>query len=346
LDGQWGAVVNLAFAADGAALVTESSQGTTALWSLDEKEPVLTPVAVTPLPVVDLASYGDGGRIVLVDEAGTIRVRNRVSGEVIGEVLPEIPIVKFNGSRPIRTNWLALDAQGSRAATISYDESVGVADLNAGRYLPKCRIPFILEPNGDIVHLYSVALSPDGRQLATGADDGYVRVYETATAQLISSTVNKHEGKVNQVAFNVDGTRLASAAGDGTAKIWEVNAWEKPPLVLQIHGGSVARVAFDPAGKYLGTIGADKTVRLWDLSPSGKGEEFFTVSQDIGVSPSNFAFGPRSRLAIATTSLSGAQVAIYDFDEQALLQLAKERAKAEWYKEMKRLLHGLKPIEP
>src|SRR5262249_23583109 len=59
----------------------------------------------------------------------------------------------------------------------------------------------------------SVAFSPDGKRLASGAHDNTVKVWDAATGQEILS-LNGHTGRVTSVAFSPDGKRLASVATD------------------------------------------------------------------------------------------------------------------------------------
>jgi WD40 repeat protein len=70
-----------------------------------------------------------------------------------------------------------------------------------------------------------LVFSPDNRHLATGCDDGCVRVWDVAARRLIL-TLSGNEGGVHSVAFNPDGKRLASGAGafdgPGEIRVWDV----------------------------------------------------------------------------------------------------------------------------
>ena len=64
-----------------------------------------------------------------------------------------------------------------------------------------------------------VAFAPDGRVLASGGDDGLIRLWEVHSGQE-RIALEWHLDSVGSVAFAPDGLTLASGSFDGTIKLW------------------------------------------------------------------------------------------------------------------------------
>jgi WD40 repeat protein len=132
------------------------------------------------------------------------------------------------------------------------DQTAKIHDAATGKVIQVLKHP---------EHVNSVALSPDGKLLATAGLGKTISVWDVVTGKEKSAFV-AHQGGVYTVAFSPDGKSIASCGGDKTARVWDA-ATGKEQLVLAGHDREVEYVVFSPDGKMLATASWDHRSCAW-----------------------------------------------------------------------------------
>jgi WD40 repeat protein len=126
----------------------------------------------------------------------------------------------------------------------------------------KWRCVYTLPGHSSFVN--SLAISPDGKIMASASWDKTIKVWTLETGELIG-TLTGHSDRVNSVAINFDGNLLASGSSDETIKFWNLHSGE---LLCTFPGHSmeVSSVAISPNGQVIASSGgADNIIKLWNL---------------------------------------------------------------------------------
>jgi WD40 repeat protein/DNA-binding SARP family transcriptional activator len=120
--------------------------------------------------------------------------------------------------------------------------------------------------------ILDVEFSRDGKFVATGAVDGFAKIWSVAEGKLREVLrLRGHDNPVGSVSFNRDGTRLASwGQVSGEARVWDVSpAGRGEVLTLPGPQGAPewhADIAFTPDGRRLvASSGPPGTVRVWSV---------------------------------------------------------------------------------
>jgi len=112
----------------------------------------------------------------------------------------------------------------------------------------------------------SVAFSPDGQILASGAHDETVRLWQVTNGKPLH-VLKGHKDLVHCVAFSPKEQILASGSDDKTVRLWRVTDG-MALYSLKGHTNRVNSVAFSPNGQILASGSGDKTIRLWQVTNS------------------------------------------------------------------------------
>jgi dipeptidyl aminopeptidase/acylaminoacyl peptidase len=111
----------------------------------------------------------------------------------------------------------ALSPDGSRMA-ITYGQTIEVLETATGR----TRLAWHVEADPTEPQR-ALAISPDGKRLASGWADGVLRIWELSNGRE-AAALSGHTGGITSLDWSPDGLRLISGSLDSTARIWDVDS--------------------------------------------------------------------------------------------------------------------------
>ena len=218
-----------------------------------------------------------GDRLASGGVDGTVKIWNSKTGTVVLTIPAHTDAVVS----------VAFHRDGNHVASRGADGTVKVCDLTArgqAVFTEQC------DATRKVGSSYTVAFSPDGRQLAAGTD-GVVKVWDWKNRQLLHSVPGheKRDRNAISVAFSPDGRRLASASTGEAVNLWD-NQTGGPLRTFRAPPHPVSALAFSPDGGRLAEATFNRKVRLWDTAT---GEIRHTLPHDGGVA--GVAFSPDGR---------------------------------------------------
>jgi len=112
--------------------------------------------------------------------------------------------------------------------------------------------------------LTAMAISPDGRTLASGSgfEDPTIRIWDTATGHLLVR-LDGHTSWIGKLIFTQDGRRLFSAAADQTIREWDTGAWTEI-RTLRGHSDEVHALAVSDSAHLIASASKDGNLMLWE----------------------------------------------------------------------------------
>jgi len=110
----------------------------------------------------------------------------------------------------------------------------------------------------------SVALSADGKQIASSSQDNTIRLWDGTTGQCLHILAARFLPN-RALAFTPDGKRLVSVSYDGTFAVWDVASGQRLKTIDTKKRG-LRSVIISPNGGRVLTAGSYGTIKLWDAA--------------------------------------------------------------------------------
>ncbi|KAJ2898598.1 hypothetical protein MKZ38_003795 [Zalerion maritima] len=175
-----------------------------------------------------------------------------------------------------------ISPDGSRLATAGGDGHVRIWSTEA---IYRSEDPSYTKPR-QLCHMshhlgtiHTIRFSPNGRYLASGADDKIICIYyfDDSPAPAVAFGSNEpppvenwkthkrlvgHENDVQDLAWSADSSLLVSVGLDSKIVVWSGHTFEKLKTIAA-HQSHVKGITFDPANKFFATAADDRTIKIF-----------------------------------------------------------------------------------
>jgi WD40 repeat protein len=242
-----GALVRIAVRGDGLQIAGCDAQGKLLLWNAADG--VLANTVETGGAIHDL-SYSADGKKLTVAGATHLRVYDPATASLLQELASATPVLTARFAPSGREIVTGAD---KLASVWAYASPTATANIT-GHQGP----------------VYSLAISADGKLVASASGDQSIRLWNAMTGEAVKQ-FSGHAGAVYGVHFTSDAAQLVSAGADGTARIWDVAAGtELKKFSAEVAEGERVPGAYDvalsPNGQTIAVAGADAQLRVWNVA--------------------------------------------------------------------------------
>lgn len=211
--GHTGPVHAVAFTPNGHLLISGGDIATCIVWDLATWQDVMRLKDTKSYAICSLALTPDGRRLVCGRDGGNVTVWDPTTGRHVVTLTDEFEWVLG----------LAISPNGSLLASGGESEVVTVWDMLTLQPIVQLLghrkwMGNAADPNT----IRTIAFHPHIPLLASGADDGTVQLWSTASGERLA--VLEHPAGVSSVAFSPDGGVLVSASDAKTLTWWDLGA--------------------------------------------------------------------------------------------------------------------------
>jgi WD40 repeat protein/uncharacterized caspase-like protein len=312
--GHAGPVTSVAFSADGQLLASASDDKTIKLWDVVNGTQLRSLEGHSK--TVNLVAFSPYGKVIGSASADeTIRQWDAATGKQLSSIevtgagsevsvafSPDWTVIAIAGAdktilvdvqtgkqlSSIKGTAVAFSPDGKVIASgrqiiaediKDFDYGIKLWDVASGKLINS------LASNAYPVH--SIALSRDGKLLASGSNDA-IKLWDVASGMQLRSFVGYTHG-VYSVAFSPDGKVIAGGSFF-TIKLWDVASGTQ----LRSLGvrGLAKSLAFSPDGKVIASSSADKTI-LWDVA---SGTQLRSLEGHVWPLITSVAFSPNGKV--------------------------------------------------
>lgn len=298
---------SVAFSPDGSVLVTSGDFGSLHTW--DGKTGGAMGSFVGHAGPVKFVTFVDDRTLASASDDQSIRIWDENPGWIL-----ERTIGSQDDSTTIAHRVTAVDFSADSAQILV---AGGIpsrrGELQIFSTTDGSRLFSVPQAHDDVV--YAARFSPDGKRIASGGADKYLRTFDIATSQQIRR-FEGHTSYVLGVAWKRDGQLLASAGADDSVKVWNAETGDQQRTIATFRR-HVTAVQFIGESDNVVTSCGDKQMRIHNAANGGQVRLFNTPTSwlhTVAATPDN---------AVAATGDAMGNVYLWNGNSGQLLRILK-----------------------
>lgn len=242
-------VNSLAYTPDGLRLLSGSADNTARMWTIDTQEEVFE-LEAHGGNVVSVAVHPDGERLMTGGEDAMWFMWDAERGTQ--------EITNFEG-QPIMN--VTFSPQGTyyvytTGATVAWAENavLGTGELGNIRYYLQ---------NPDESPILSLDVSPDESLIATGDEDGVIRLWDVLTGEIVTA-FEVRDRYIYDLRFHPEDEIIASAEDDGVIYFSDFSG--EILSQIEVDDADVLSLDYSPDGRLLAAGYEDHMLRIWNTN--------------------------------------------------------------------------------
>ncbi|MFN6537550.1 MAG: WD40 repeat domain-containing protein [Nostoc sp. EkiNYC01] len=265
-----------------------------------------------------IAIHPDGKTLVCCDASGSYYEETQSDGSIVGGTYIDFKKWDLNTGKSLRSIYKMFGTRMNdypKHLTFSYDAQT--LAIGGSQHDKTIRTEIWNLNTEQLTHVISgqplwesgtrrrntltaIALSYDGKMLASGNEAGNILIWDLETKQNIY-TIKGHSKNITSLAINVDARILASASLDETIKLWDLRTGNEIYTLVgheSVNGYpyAIVSLALSPNGQML--ITSDNKlpicIKIWDLRTGKQVNTLFTYSGQLNF----FAFSADGKIFV------------------------------------------------
>lgn len=316
-------IFSVDYSADGKYIATGSVDGSARLWDAATGKELHT-FGGFQNGAWNVSFSPDGNRLAVVGTAdyGFGKVFAIPSGK-------ELFTVSTQGERLVFSPdglYLATPVEIWKDRQIIQPVKIQILDAQTGKEL------FTLDSDSK-AFVQQVAFTADGKQLATGGEDGTINIWNVQPNA--KPLTIKNPKRISGVGFSPDGKRLAAVGNDALVHIFDT-ATGRELYTLSGNTGPTFGVAFSHDGRILAATSVDGTIKLWSVADNFTSQPVTLYGHTRAVY--RVVFSPDDTRIVTASRDTTARV--YAISITDLIAIAKSRLTRTWtLEECQKYLH-------